>query len=65
MRQGLSEPHGFQPPQMPLFSPVSTPIFIEGPTKKDARAPEKSPDSLSAFSFKALEVFLPNLKRSI
>jgi hypothetical protein len=55
--QGLSEPHGFQPLEMPLFFPVSTPIFIEGPTKKDARSSEKSPHFLSAFFCKALEVF--------
>jgi len=50
---------------MPLFFPVSTPIFIDSPTKKDARTSEKLPDFLSAFFCKALEVFIPNLKRSI
>jgi hypothetical protein len=55
--QGLTEPHEFQPLQMPLFFPVSTPIFIDSPTKKDARASEKLPDFLSAFFCKALAVF--------
>jgi hypothetical protein len=42
---------------MPLFFPVSAPIFIESLTKKDARAPEKSPAFLSAYWGKTLEVF--------
>jgi len=42
---------------MPLFFPVPTPIFIESPTKKDARASEKFPDLISAFFYKALGIF--------
>jgi hypothetical protein len=42
---------------MPLFFPVSTSIFIEGPTKKDARASERPPDFISVFFYKALAVF--------
>jgi hypothetical protein len=55
--QGLTEPYGYRPLQMPLFFPVSAPIFIESLTKKDARAPEKSPAFLSAYWGKTLEVF--------
>ena len=42
---------------MPLFFPVTTPIKIEGPTKKDARASEKSPAYLSALDDKSLATF--------
>jgi hypothetical protein len=51
---------GFDLPKMPLFFPVSAPIFIESLAKKDTRASEKSPVFLSAFLGKALEVFINN-----
>jgi len=58
--QGLTEPYALRPPQVTLFFPVSAPIFIESLTKKDARAPEKSPAYLSALWGKTLEVFCIN-----
>jgi hypothetical protein len=55
---------GFHPLEMPLFFTVATPIFIGGPTKKDARASERSPDFLSAFFYKALAVFITDARFS-